>query len=56
MLPRGPAQNRREQPQQIAIRVRVAAVGGAHQLVKFRLPQRHVLIPYSDATGPPLHV
>ena len=55
-LPRGPAQNRREQPQQIAIRVSVAAVGGPHQLVKFRLPQRHVLVPYSDAVGPPLHI
>ena len=35
--PREPAQKWREQAQQIAIRLRIAAVGGPHQLVEIRL-------------------
>jgi hypothetical protein len=50
------AQHRANFAKQLAVRLRVTAVGGTHKLGKVHLAQRHVLIPYSDVAVPALQI
>ena len=46
-VPGEPAQPWADLAKQLAIRIRVATVGGTHERCKVRLLKRHLLIPYS---------